>query len=716
MKIKIYSALTIGLLSFCITTFAQDAEPKKEEDLYDLSLEELMNIPIKSASKKEETLFEAPLSSYTITRSDIDKAGSTSIPEALKMAPGVIVREQANGMYDVHIRGMDNLTRTNGTFFKSNAYTLVMVDNRPVFNHGLGSTNWESLSVDINDVERIEIVRGPSSPLFGPNAVTGVINIITKRLDNSNVMVNASLQAGTLGTTIGNASVGKKFGKFSAIISGNFQNRSRVDSKYYVANAGQYLDLDQYLLQNIPPGRPHIDPTRALEKWGVNGFFDYKASEHVNFDLSISTQSAGFQKIWLTNPLSEGTTENTTANLSAKIYALNFRSSYLKGHTVDLRGNAPYGEFDFSVADAIAEYDYKIGEKYSITPGISYQTVTFDDQDYVNPKKPGVIGLFNASNTITTLAGYLRADLNFTDKLRVLAGLRVDKFSDPNEAYLAYELASTYKINSKNLVRVAITRSNSGSFTGYNFLNIGGGQTGNKNLKLFTLDMIEVGYRAQLSSKLQVDIDVFRQTGNNLTALLSKSLPSPGNPFALPQQFFNLPTTATQLGATISINFVPNERIQFKPFFTVQKTDTKDFPSSYLDPTLSAPGVPTFVKYSDSEHTNTPSSYGGFYFNYRAIDKLNINLSGYYFSSQTQYDGSTIPNPFIPNPNLSQVQAYTQISGKFMMSAKVYYEVTKNLNIFVNARNLFGSASREFYATDQTAGLYTGGLSYNLSK
>jgi iron complex outermembrane recepter protein len=632
------------------------------------------------------------------------------------MAPGVIVREQANGMYDVHIRGMDNLTRTNGTFLKSNAYTLVMVDNRPVFNHGLGSTNWESLSVDINDVERIEIVRGPSSPLFGPNAVTGVINIITKRLDDSNVMVNANFLAGTLGTTIGNASVGKKFGKFSAIISGNFQNRSRVDSKYYVANIGQYLDLDQYLIQNVPAGRPHIDPTRALEKWGVNGFFNYKASEHVNIDLSVSTQSAGFQKIWITNPLTEGTTENTTANLSAKIYSLNIRSSYLKGHTVDLRGNAPYGEFDFNVADAIAEYDLKFKEKYSITPGVSYQTVTFDDQDYVNPKKPGIIGLFNASNTITTLAGYIRADLNFTDKLRVLAGLRMDKFSDPNEAYLAYELASTYKINSKNLVRFAITRSNSGSFVGYNFLNIGGGQLGNKNLKLFTLDMIEIGYRAQLSSKLQVDIDVFRQTGNNLTALLSKSLPSAANPFALPQQFFNLPTTATQLGATISLNFVPNEKIQFKPFFTIQKTDTKDFPSSYLDPTLSAPGIPTFVSYSDSEHANTPSSYGGFYFNYRPIDKLNVNLSGYYFSSQTQYDGSTVPNPVFPNPNLPQVIANTQISGKFMMNAKVSYEVAKNLNVFVNARNLLGSSSREFYGADQTARLYTGGLSYNLLK
>jgi iron complex outermembrane recepter protein len=716
MKIKIYSALTIVLLSFCITTFAQDAEPKKEEDLYDLSLEELMNIPIKSASKKEETLFEAPLSSYTITRSDIDKAGSTSIPEALRMAPGVIVREQANGMYDVHIRGMDNLTRTNGTFLKSNAYTLVMVDNRPVFNHGLGSTNWESLSVDINDVERIEIVRGPSSPLFGPNAVTGVINIITKRLDDSNVMVNANIQAGTLGTTIGNASVGKKFGKFSAIISGNFQNRSRVDSKYYDSFTGQYSNLDEFFVApGVPSTRPHLNIPRSLEKWGINGFFTYKASDQVSVDLSLSAQGAGFQKIWVANPLNDGVTDNVTANLNAKIYNVNLRSSYLKGHTVDLRGNLPYSEYNFSVADAIAEYDYKIGEKYSITPGVSYQSVTFDDRDFVNPKSPGIVGLFNAENSITTLAGYVRADLNFTDNLRVLGGLRVDKFSDPNKAYVAYEFASTYKVNSKNLVRIAITRSNSGSFVGYNFLNIGGGQVGNKNLKLFTLDMIEVGYRAQLTSKLQLDVDLFQQTGNNLTAILATSIPSASNPIGLPQEFLNIPTSATQIGTTISLNFVPNDKIQFKPFFTFQKTDTKDFPSAYLKPDI-IPGV-ALVQYSSSEHAYTPGSYGGFYFNYRVMEKLNLNLSGYYFSSQNQYDGSVDIAKRTPGtPFLTQVESNAQITSKFMMNAKVSYEVAKNLNVFVNARNLLGSSSREFYGADQIAGLYTGGLSYNFLK
>src|SRR5690606_27152123 len=78
-------------------------------DMYELSLEELMNIPIHSASKKQETTFDAPLSSYTLTRSEIEKSGASTIMEALRLVPGLIVREQSNGVYDIHIRGLDNI-------------------------------------------------------------------------------------------------------------------------------------------------------------------------------------------------------------------------------------------------------------------------------------------------------------------------------------------------------------------------------------------------------------------------------------------------------------------------------------------------------------------------------------------------------------------------------------------------------------------------------
>lgn len=689
----------VALLCSVVLVYAQE-EQVKQEDYYELSLEDLMNIPINSASKKDETLFDAPLSSYTITKSDIEKSGATSIMESLRLAPGVIVREQTNGMYDIHIRGLENLTRTNGAFLKTNSYTLVMIDNRPVFNHGLGGTNWESLPVDLNDVERIEIVRGPSSPLFGPNAVTGVINIITKRLTETSTLANVNVQAGTLGTTVANASVGKKINdQFSLVVSGNFQNRDRVDKEYYNEATGTYVPLSTLFPDQTSRDERYPDPGRSLSKWGVNAYLTYKASEKISADLSLSHQQAEFQKIFIANPLNDGKTDNTAANLALGIHDLKIRTSYLTGYGLDLRANAPRSENDYTVADVNAEYDIKLSDKYTLTPGVSYQTVTFDDRDYINPGA-GVVGLFNAENTINTLAGFLRSDLNFTDKLRVLAAIRIDKFSVPDQAYLAYEFAATYDINTKNLIRAAVTRSNSGSFMGYNYLDIGGAQVGDDNLDLITVDMIELGFRSKISNNAQLDIDVFVQDVKNLTAILQAS--------PTQQKFFNVPTTAQQIGTTISLNFVPNDKIQFKPFVTLQKTETSALPSIYLDPALPSPPFPA-VTYSNSTHKYTPGAYGGFYFNYRPSTKANVNISAYYLGKQTQYDAS-----YDDRDSSTPQYANGQMDGKFIMSAKASYEVVKNLNVFLNARNLLGADAREFYAADRTAGLYSGGISYNL--
>src|SRR5699024_3385207 len=92
------------------SVMAQEEQNHEDKDIYRLSLEELMNIPIVSASKEAESTFEAPVTAYVITRQDILNSGATSIPEALRLAPGLIVREMANGSYDVSIRGgKDNL-------------------------------------------------------------------------------------------------------------------------------------------------------------------------------------------------------------------------------------------------------------------------------------------------------------------------------------------------------------------------------------------------------------------------------------------------------------------------------------------------------------------------------------------------------------------------------------------------------------------------------
>src|SRR3954463_7018833 len=122
-----------------------------------LSIENLMNIPIYSASKISESTFEAPLSSSVVTKEQIKRAGCTSIMEALRLVPGVIVREQTNGNYDIHIRGLDNIPPNSSLIFFTSSTALVMIDSRPVYNYLHGGTFWETLPVSLVDVEQIEV-------------------------------------------------------------------------------------------------------------------------------------------------------------------------------------------------------------------------------------------------------------------------------------------------------------------------------------------------------------------------------------------------------------------------------------------------------------------------------------------------------------------------------------------------------------------------------
>lgn len=706
MKTNTYFLLLLGVFACAGTAIAQEQQPAEDIDLYSLSLEELMNVPIVSASKKSETLFDAPLSSYTITRADIDKAGSTTIMEALRLAPGVIVREQTNGVYDIHIRGFDNILRYSEDFTKSNLSTLVMIDNRPVFNHNLGGTFWEALPVDVNDVERIEIVRGPSAPLFGPNAVTGVINIITKRA-TSKTYVNANVQQGTQATTIASGAFGKKISdKFNFTISGNYQKRDRFQNTYYNPETGTYVKADE--LFSAADDR-YPNPELALDRFGVNGFMKADLSKDISLDFSVGLQDAETQKNFLGaangSPFTTGSTKSRYGNLSAKIHGFHIRTAIQSGEENLNVGDAP-NRYDFTIADAVAEYEFSFLEKYTITPGISYQAVRYSDEDY---EAEGPTFLNGSSQKITTSAAFLRTDLKPVKNLRIIAAVRADKFSSPDDVYFAYEFATTYSINENNLIRAAITRSNSGSFIGINKLNllvsplpgVTVHRAGNENVELFTVDMIELGYRSQLSKSVQIDFDIFTQKADNYNAMLITEMvvPLPGVVIPTENQFQNVPTSARQIGATLSLNFVPSGKIQFKPFVTIQKTETEDLPSAYIDPDM--PGV----TYSDSKHRHTPSFYGGYFLNFKATEKLNINLNGYYFAAHRQY--------YRTDPG--DVSKTGDINGTFLLNAKVSYQIINGLNVFVNGRNVLDTGSNEYWGTDNIGALYSIGASFNLN-
>lgn len=143
----------------------------EQRELMDLSVEDLLNIEVTSVAKKAKSLNDSPAAIFVITQDDIRRIGATSIPEALRLAPGIDVSRIDTNKWAVTARGF------NGRFANK---LLVMIDGRNAYTRAFSGVYWENQDVMLEDVERIEVIRGPGATLWGANAVNGVINIITK--------------------------------------------------------------------------------------------------------------------------------------------------------------------------------------------------------------------------------------------------------------------------------------------------------------------------------------------------------------------------------------------------------------------------------------------------------------------------------------------------------------------------------------------------------
>ena len=159
--------LFIGLLMHGVAF----ADEKRVMELAQLSIEELISIKVTSALKTPRPLSETPAAVHVITREDIRRSGVDTIPDLLRTVPGVQVAELDVDIYAISIRGFNDIHANK---------LLVMVDGRSIYNHIFSGVIWSHTGVFLEDIERIEIIRGPGSSVWGANAVNGVINIITK--------------------------------------------------------------------------------------------------------------------------------------------------------------------------------------------------------------------------------------------------------------------------------------------------------------------------------------------------------------------------------------------------------------------------------------------------------------------------------------------------------------------------------------------------------
>jgi iron complex outermembrane recepter protein len=167
------SRAAVFLLFALILARAQQPDPDVLQGrLKGLSLEQLGNIEVTTVSKGPVKVSQTPAAVYVITQEDIRRSGARSLPEALRLAPGVEVAQIDSVKWAIGIRGFQSrLSRS----------VLVLIDGRSVYSPLFHGVYWEVQDTLLRDVERIEVIRGPGGIIWGANAVDGVINIITKK-------------------------------------------------------------------------------------------------------------------------------------------------------------------------------------------------------------------------------------------------------------------------------------------------------------------------------------------------------------------------------------------------------------------------------------------------------------------------------------------------------------------------------------------------------
>jgi len=199
------------------------ADNRSEPVLLQLSLEDLGKVAITSVSRKSETLSDAPAAIYVLQQEEIRRSGVNSLPEMFRMAPGMAVAQANSHQWAITARGFNNIFANK---------LLVLMDGRALYTPGFSGVYWEEADTVLEDLDRIEVIRGPGASVWGANAVNGVINIMTKSAKE------------TQGTLISGGGGLEERG------FGTVRYGGRLATNVYYRVYGRYFNRDEFTLTN----------------------------------------------------------------------------------------------------------------------------------------------------------------------------------------------------------------------------------------------------------------------------------------------------------------------------------------------------------------------------------------------------------------------------------------------------------------------------------
>jgi iron complex outermembrane receptor protein len=375
--------------------FAQNLVP----NLSQVSIEDLLNIEITSASRKEQRASDVAAAVFVITHDDIRRSGMTTIPDLLRQVPGVQVAQINANKWAVSVRGFNGLYANK---------LLVLVDGRSVYNRIFSGVFWDAEELMLDDIDRIEVVRGPSAAMWGANAVNGVINIVTKAA------------ADTQGTLV--RVDGGRFGKQAAVRYGG--TLGATPYRLYA----QWTGLDESLIE---PGTRANDPSDTI----TTGFRADWTTQPGAFTFEGDFTAGQARALWpnfnpqtaAREPFASDPSERQGGHLLGRLTHVRASGASLQMQSyVDIGGRRePVGNYNRRTFDVDTQYHMALGARQDLVAGVGYR---FSDERFV-----GHVGfsLTPAEDKSSLLTAFMQDEIALFDhRLTLTLGSQAQHDSD----------------------------------------------------------------------------------------------------------------------------------------------------------------------------------------------------------------------------------------------------------------------------------------------
>ena len=536
---------TAALAMFALVLFAGHASGQTPQavqppsDLKRLSLDELQAIDVTSVSKRPEKLSATASAIQVITADDIRRSGATSLPEALRLASNLQVAQVNSHDWAITARGFNNTSANK---------LLVLIDGRVVYTPLHAGVFWDVQDTLLEDIERIEVISGPGTTLWGDNAVNGVINIITKTSKDS----QGGLVTGTGGSELRDA--------------GGIRYGGQVGADVQFRAYGKYFGRDSSAL---PDGR------QATGDWnmGQGGFrLDWDASHVNHFTVQGDVYDGAEAQLGANDIAMSGSnvlgrwshTVSKDSDLSLQLY-------YDRTHR-----NIPgtFGE-DLQTYDVDFQHRFHLAAGQNIVWGLGYRE-SIDDEN-----NTPVLSLLPAHLSQRWFSGFVQDEIPLeTDRLHVSLGAKIE-----HNPYTGVEFQPSgrvaWTLTPRHMLWGAISRAvrTPSRIDRDFFVPVAPGSAsflvaGGPNFVSEVVRAYELGYRSEPSDRLSVTVATFYNDDSHIRSLEQLAPPAP-----FPLVFAN-GQTGNSYGAELTAEYRVTDWWRLRSGYTAQRLHIRPEPGS----------------------------------------------------------------------------------------------------------------------------------------